>query len=602
MIQKLRTSMLEQKLDMLVVVSADEHLNEYLPVQNCRLRASTSYRSSQGFRGSAGTAVFCVEGRHQLFVDSRYHIQAEQSCGEIFEIQKLGNDGVLAPQEWIASHLGKTLIVGADPYVMSPNEWRRYENNVKKAGHILKPTTPNLVDTVWDDRPNSLKNNIYPLDIKYTGKSSSSKLEDVRKEINESGMGKHSKADVLLLTMLDEIAWLTNLRGSDIEHTPVFEAYAAIFQERALCFCHHPDAELSKFCPDWEFRPYDEYKEFVERLSKDENVKILIDPSKITMGTYMAFSKEQIIEQKSPILLAKALKNPAEINSTKNAHKQAGVGVIKSFRRLQKAIDSGQPVTEKQYSDWLYEAYAQAEGFSELSFKTISGSGANGAIVHYGTPDDSNPMKKGDLLLVDSGIQCAGGTTDATRTVILGNPSEKQKRIFTLVLQAHIRLARQIFPEGTKGSSLDSITRSGLWNEGLNYGHGTGHGVGSFLNVHEGPQRISPFAYDVGLEEGMVLSNEPGYYEHNWGGIRLENLYVIKKSKVFPKHSDGKGWLAFETLTLIPFERRLIDRDILSVDELKWLDEYHQLVFNEISPMLTNSEDLKWLIWACGLV
>ena len=163
-------------------------------------------------------------------------------------------------------------------------------------------------------------------------------------------------------------------------------------------------------------------------------------------------------------------------------------------------------------------------------------------------------------------------------------------------------MARQIFPEGTKGSSLDSITRSGLWNEGLNYGHGTGHGVGSFLNVHEGPQRISPFAYDVGLQEGMVLSNEPGYYEHNWGGIRLENLYVIKKSKVFPKHSDGKGWLAFETLTLIPFERRLIDRDILSFDELKWLDEYHQLVFNEISPMLTNSEDLKWSTGGCCLL
>ena len=601
MIQKLRQTMLEQELDMLVVVSADEHLNEYLPAQNWRLRASTSTGNSHGFSGSAGTAVFCVDGRSQLFVDSRYHLQAEQTCGENFDIQKLGNEGVFDPQKWIASRSKKALTVGADPFVMSPKEWRRYENALGKSTHTLKAITPNLVDSVWHNRPNPPKNKIYPLALKYTGKSSADKLEFVRKEMNESGIGKDSKADVLLLTMLDEIAWLTNLRGSDIEYNPVFEAYAAIFQDRALCFCHHPEADLSEHCPDWEFRPYAEYAEFLTELAQTENVKAWLDPSTITMGTRLAFSREQVIEQKNPIVLAKALKNPTEISATKNAHKQAGVGVVKSFRRLQQAIDCGQPVTEKEYSDWLYEAYAQAEEFSDLSFNTIAGSGPNGAIVHYGNPDSTNPMKSGDLLLVDSGIQCAGGTTDATRTVILGKPDEKQKRTFTLVLQAHIRLARQVFPEGTTGASLDSITRSGLWNAGLDYGHGTGHGVGAFLNVHEGPQRIAPVAYDVALQEGMVLSNEPGYYEHNWGGIRLENLNVVKKAEGLPEHPGGKGWLAFETLTLIPFERRLIDRDILSVEELQWLDEYHQLVFNEISPLLDNPEDVQWLTWACGL-
>ena len=601
MIQKLRQAMLEQELDMLVVVSTDEHLNEYLPAHNWRLRASTTSGSSQGFSGSAGTAVFCVEGRSQLFVDSRYHLQAEQTCSENFEIQKLGNEDVLEPQKWIAARSTKALTVGVDPFVMSPKEWRRYENAVEKSGHSLKPTTPNLVDLVWDDRPNPLKNKIYPLALKYTGKSSTSKLEDVRKEMNESGIRIDSNPDVLLLTMLDEIAWLTNLRGSDIDYNPVFEAYAAIFQNRALCFCHHPAADLSRHCPDWEFRPYAEYPKFLEKLSQDDNVKVWLDPSTITMGTRLAFSREQVIEKESPIVLAKALKNPTEISSTKNAHQQAAVGVIKSFRRLQQAIDTGLPVTEKEYSDWLYEAYSQAEDFSDLSFNTIAGSGPNGAIVHYGNPDSKNPMKSGELLLVDSGIQCAGGTTDATRTVILGKPDEKQKRTFTLVLQAHIRLARQVFPEGTTGASLDSITRSGLWNAGFDYGHGTGHGVGAFLNVHEGPQRISPLAHDVALQAGMVLSNEPGYYEHNWGGIRLENLYVIKKADGLPQHPGGKGWLAFETLTLIPFERRLIDRNLLSVDELKWLDEYHQLVFAKISPMLDNLEDLQWLTWACNL-
>ena len=198
-------------------------------------------------------------------------------------------------------------------------------------------------------------------------------------------------------------------------------------------------------------------------------------------------------------------------------------------------------------------------------------------------------------------VLCAGGTTDATRTIIFGIPDEKQKRIYTLVLQAHIRLASQIFPVGTNGASLDAITRSGLWNAGMDYGHGTGHGVGSFLNVHEGPQRISPVAHDVALQEGMVLSNEPGYYEKNWGGIRLENLYLVKKSDKLPQHPDGKDWLAFEELTLIPFDRRLVDRNLLSTKELHWLDEYHIRVYSEISPMLDNSKDFQWLTWACGI-
>jgi len=601
MLQKLRQAMLKQELDMLIVVSTDEHLNEYLPAQNWRLRASTSCGSSQGFSGSAGTAVFCVEGRSQLFVDSRYHLQAEQTCGENFQIQKLGNEGVLDPHKWIASRAGKALAVGADPFVMSPKEWSRYENALENSNHSLKVTTPNLVDSVWHNRPNPTRNKIYPLALKYTGKSSAEKLVNVRKEMNETGMVKDCKADVLLLSMLDEIAWLTNLRGSDIEYNPVFEAYAAIFQDKALCFCHHPEAGLSAHCPDWEFRPYAEYVDLLAELTQADNVKAWLDPSTTTMGTRLAFSREQVIEKKSPIVLEKALKNPTEISSSKNAHKQAAVGVVKSFRRLQQAIDSGQPVTEKEYADWLYEAYSQAEDFSDLSFNTIAGSGPNGAIVHYGNPDSTNPMKSDELLLVDSGIQCAGGTTDATRTVILGKPDKKQKRTFTLVLQAHIRLARQVFPEGTTGASLDSITRSELWNAGLDYGHGTGHGVGAFLNVHEGPQRISPVANDITLQAGMVLSNEPGYYEQNWGGIRLENLYFVKKAEGLPQHPGGKGWLTFETLTLIPFERRLIDRDILSVDELKWLDEYHQRVFTEISPLLDNPEDLQWLSWACDL-
>ena len=601
MIEKLRKEMIRQELDLLIVVSSDEHLNEYLPVQNWRLKASTVTESSLGFSGSAGTVVFCIEGRPQLFVDSRYHLQAEQTCSENFDIHKLGNEGVLEPQKWIAAQTQKILKVGADPFVMSSKVWRRYEKDLGKSGHTLVPATPNLVDTVWINRPNPPKKEIYPLALQYTGKDSRKKLQEIRKELSGSRKSDESKPDVLLLTMLDEIAWLTNMRGSDIEFNPVFEAYAAIFADRAICFCHHPEANLNMHCPDWEFQPYEDYVSFLANLALQKTIKVWIDPSTITMGSRLAFSEDQVLEKESPIVLSKALKNSTEITATKYAHKQAGAGVVRSLQRLQCAFQAGLPVTEKVYANWLYEEYAKAEEFSDLSFSTIAGSGPNGAIVHYGNPDSENPMRSGDLLLVDSGIQCAGGTTDATRTVILGKPDEKQKRIYTLVLQAHIRLARQIFPEGTNGASLDSITRSGLWNAGLDYGHGTGHGVGAFLNVHEGPQRISPVAYDVALQAGMVISNEPGYYENNWGGIRLENLYIVKKADNFPKHPGGKGWLCFEELTLIPFDRTLIDKNMLSAEELNWLYDYHGRVFSEISPMLDNTEDSQWLTWACGI-
>ena len=600
MLKKLLKEMTRQGLDMLIVVSTDEHLNEYVPPQNRRLEASTESEGKSGFSGSAGTAVFCVEGRPQLFVDSRYHLQAEQTCGEFFEIQKLGNESVEEPQKWIAGQSGNSLKVGADPFVMSPKLWRRYKNAIEKSGHTLVPVTPNMVDSLWSSRPSLPRNEIYPLALKFTGKDSTTKLQEIRNELKIIESDKESNTVVLILSMLDEIAWLTNLRGSDIEYNPVFEAYAAIFPDRAICFCHHPGANLSQYCPDWEFRPYSEYQSFLTKLAGLENLQVWLDSSSVTMGTLLAFSKSQVVEKESPVILKKAVKNSSEISAAKTAHKMAGAGVVRSFSKLQNSFEAGQPVTEKEYSDWLLEEYQKAEGFSDLSFNSIVGSGANGAIVHYGTPDSKKLIKAGEMVLVDSGIQCAGGTTDATRTVILGNPEQKQKRIYTLVLQAHIHLAKQVFPEGTNGTSLDAITRSCLWNAGLDFGHGTGHGVGAFLNVHEGPQRISPFSSDVALQAGMVLSNEPGYYESGWGGIRLENLYVVRKAEGYQEHPAGKGWLCFETLTLIPFDRRLIDRNILSPDEVKWLDEYHHLVLREISPLLENPQDVHWLKWACG--
>ena len=602
MIEKLRLAMTKKGIDMLLVVSRDEHLNEYLPKHNCRLQASTSFKNSSGFTGSSGTAVICSKGRSHLFVDSRYHLQAEQTCAEKFEIHKLGNKGVLEPYKWIASHSKKSLLVGADPFVMSINEWGVYRNFIQGKGHVLVPINPNMVDTVWENRPVPPKKNIYHLPSKYTGKNSRKKLEEIQKKLFEASLLKESQKFVLILTKLDEIAWLTNLRGNDIAYNPVFESYAIIFQDRAICFCHKYKENLQKFCHGWEFRPYEEYKLFLKEISKNKSLRVWLDPSSTNMGTRLIFDESQIFEKNCPIVILKSLKNNSEIKSIKNAHKLAGVAVLKSFVRLEQKVETGNMLTEKEYVDLLLEEYSKLENFSELSFSTIAGSGSNGAIVHHSEPESKKTMLKGEMLLVDSGIQCAGGTTDATRTFILGKPNHRQIKIFTLVLQAHIRLAKQIFPEGTNGASLDSITRSVLWNSGLDYGHGTGHGVGAFLNVHEGPQGISPFAKDVALQNGMVVSNEPGYYEKNWGGIRLENLYVVKKKHGMQDHPEGKGWLCFDTLTLIPFDRRLIDKDMLSLEELKWLNDYHIRVKKEISPMLDKQEDLKWINWACSQI
>ena len=341
MLKKLLKEMTRQGLDMLIVVSTDEHLNEYVPPQNRRLEASTEIEGKSGFSGSAGTAVFCVDGRSQLFVDSRYHLQAEQTCGEFFEIQKLGNESVEEPQKWIAGQSGKSLKVGADPFVMSPKLWRLYKNTIEKAGHTFVPISPNIIDSLWSSRPSLPRNEIYHLPLKFTGKDSTTKLQAIRNELKIIESDKESNMVVLIISMLDEIAWLTNLRGSDIEYNPVFESYAVIFAERAICFCHHPGANLSQYCPDWEFRPYTAFQSFLKKLAGQENVQVWLDPSSVTMGTLLTFSKSQVVEKESPVILKKAVKNSSEISAAKTAHKMAGSGVVRSFSKLQKFFDAG---------------------------------------------------------------------------------------------------------------------------------------------------------------------------------------------------------------------------------------------------------------------
>lgn len=578
----------ELHLDAFVLSTMDEHLNEYTPGHSRRLEAAT------GFHGSAGTVIFVRGGRPQLFVDSRYHVQAEQQCAADFTVQKLGNEGVPEPHEWLAQQPG-TLRVGVDPFVISPSGWKRLEQALAKTGHALIPVHPNPVDALWSERPEPLRSTPYTLPLEWAGQSAEEKLVQVRNALQEQ------QSDLLLLTPLDEIAWLLNLRGSDVLHTPVFEAYVAVSQSEAICFCHHPESMPASACPGWTFRPYGEYLGFLKQISGEP--RVWLDPSGVTMGTRQQFSKEQVLEKQSPVILPRALKNQAEMNCSREAHRHAACGLVRTFAWLERTLVSGTRLSEQDFADRLQQEYSREEGFVDLSFNTIAGTGANGAIVHYGTPSADASLIPEEMLLVDSGIQCGGGTTDCTRTLSLGRPDATQRAAYTRVLQAHLRLGNQVFPEGTNGAQLDAIVRSGLWNAGLDFGHGTGHGVGAMLSVHEGPQRISPMAHDVPFKPGMIISNEPGFYRSGWGGVRIENLCVVQPhaSPDFPEHPGGRRWLSFETLTLVPYDLKLIDQSLLSVQEQAWLADYHQRVFQEIGPLLESPEDQDWLQQACGL-
>ncbi len=586
----------QHQVDLYLVPSVDEHLNEMVPDDKQRLKAIT------GFSGSAGTAVICRSGKHQLFVDSRYHLQAAQEApNAFFEIQKLGLRDVPTVEQWLTEAEKKqgSLKVGFDPFTISPKTYRLYQKCLTSKASQLSPMLPNLVDQVWENRPEARCQPFYLLDDSWTGETAASKLKRIREKMRENGV------QALVLSKLDEIAWVTNLRGSDIARNPVFEAYCIIELEQATCFCLADAPEtVQAYLKDWfQFKPYSAYQNSLQSLS---NLKIWLDPASTTMGTYLALQKTKSpqevaafqYEKVNPIVLFKALKNPVEIKQIRKAHHHAACAKIRSFVRLAHHLEQNESVSEKGYAEMLYEEYAREEGFVDLSFDTIAGFADNGAIVHYSDPSPNKKLESGHMLLVDSGIQIAGGTTDDTRTIAIGNPTEKHQRLYTKVLQSHIRLAMQIFPEGTKGSALDAVARSALWNSGLDYGHGTGHGVGAFLNVHEGPHSISPLSHAMDFQPGMIVSNEPGYYETDWGGIRLENLYVVVLLENMPPHPGGKSWLHFESLTWIPFDHHLIDSHQLHADELQWLNEYHQQVWQEICPYLQGA-DLEWLERAC---
>ncbi len=585
--------MKEARVDAYLVLSSDAHLNEYVPEYSRRRTAIT------GFRGSAGDAIICPDGNH-LFVDSRYYLQADEEVDlNKFRIHKLGLTGEYTLSQWLTEMERErgSIRVGFDPFVVSMQAHAAYSSALHSTDSEMVPIDANLVDAVWEDQPAPPSNAIYALHESVTGASVADKLSSVRKEMLEEG------ANQLVLTKLDEIAWVTNLRGSDISFNPVFESYLVIDMERAKCFTRTtPPAALRDALESLvEFQPYEAYVESMKLAGAEASGTVWLDPNGTTMATRLLLSEEQTIGEKAnPVVMLKAIKNDAEIAASREAHRHAAAAKIRSFKSLEDKIGSGQTVSELDYSQLLHEEYASEDGFYDLSFTTIAAAGSNGAIVHYSDADPDVPLRDGEMFLVDSGVQMLGGTTDDTRTVIVGTPTERQKQVYTKVLRGHINLAMQKFPEGTGGIALDALARTHLWNSGLDYGHGTGHGVGAFLNVHEGPQRIAPRGVDEPMKVGMIVSNEPGYYEADWGGVRLENLYVVATDDEMPDHPDGKRWLRLDPLTLIPFDTSLIDWGQMSEAEKAWLGGYHQEVWDTISPMLID-DDRQWLWEKCQL-
>lgn len=570
-LKALRQEMLNRDLDAWYISGTDPHASEYLP-ERWQTRQFIS-----GFTGSYGIVVVTQE-EAGLWTDSRYFIQAEEQLkGSGIKMHKLRVPGFVSPETWLTRKLSPGSKVGFDAQSLSVAGYRNLENSLHDCG-IIAVETPDFFEKIWNDRPALSANSVFELSLQYTGLSRKRKRDLINAEL------KRYKADFHIITALDELSWMFNLRGTDIPYNPVFTGYGVIGKDEWILFIDpvKVPAEL-KLQLEREKITLQDYESFIPWLKSVRGEKIFVDASTASFAVYNALQPEnRLVEGTSLIALQKAQKNHSELEGFRLAMKKDGVALVEFLYWLHKNIGKIE-ITEYTAGKQLAAFRAQQEDFTGESFPVIMGYREHGAIVHLNVgKDDALKLEQEGILLFDSGGQYLQGTTDVTRTVAMGEPTVQQKTDYTLVLKGMMALSMAKFPEGTRGCNIDVLARMSLWQHGLNYGHGTGHGVGHFLNVHEGPASIRQDLNEVTLQPGMVLSNEPGLYRPGQYGIRIENLVVCVEKE---DNEFGK-FFGFDTLTLCPIDTRLIDKSLLMDTERQWLNDYHSRVRETLKSLL----------------
>ncbi len=583
-LEKLRALMAERDIDAYLVPTSDFHESEYVGHYfKCR-------EFITGFTGSAGTAVI-TKDKAALWTDGRYFVQAgSQLAGTTVTLQKMGQEGVPSIEEYLLEQIPQGGTLAFDGRVVNTAEGEALEDTLGEQD-IAISCQEDLIDQIWTDRPELSAEPVWVLDEKYAGKAASEKISDLREAMKKEGAGVH------VLTTLDDIVWLLNIRGNDVECNPVVLSYLFISEESVILYLNEKvvNEEVRRYLTGIgvEIRPYNSIYEDVKNL---HNQSVMLEKSRTNFAlTQLLDESNEILNIQNPTALMKAIKNPIEIENMKKAHIKDGVAVTRYMYWLKKNIGKI-PMDEISVSDHLWELCKEQEGCLGLSFPTISAYGANAAMCHYSATEESNAkLEPKGLYLVDSGRQYYEGTTDITRTIALGELTQEEKEHFTLVAMSMLRLGAVRFLYGCRGLNLDYVAREPLWSRGLNYDHGTGHGVGYLLNVHERPNGIRwkmvPERQDnCVLEAGMINSDEPGIYIEGSHGIRTENLVVCVKDE---KNQYGQ-FMKFEYLTYVPIDLDAIDKSLMRPEDVELLNQYHRAVYEKISPYLEGDEK-EWL-------
>ena len=579
----IRKQMAGARCDALVVPRADEYLGEYLPTHNERLHWLT------GFTGSAGVALILAQ-RAAVFVDGRYTVQVRREVpSELFEYHHLLDD----PQaQWLVEQLPAGARVVCDPRLHSLQWYRAMDKTLSEAGLELVADADNLIDRCWADRPEPVVKPALLLQDSFAGESSYDKRQRIARQIVVRG------CDLALIFAPDSISWLLNVRGADMPQLPVLQSLALLQASGELTLFVDSSRLPGGFLAHvGDGVSVEAEEDFIDSITACSGKKVLADPSNANAWTQLELVRAGavLVAGEDPVLLPKACKNPVELAGTRNAHRRDAVAEVRFLAWLDAEVGAGRLHDEAVLADQLLSLRRQGEYFHAPSFDTISAAGTNAAMCHYNHLNGAPAALQMDsVYLVDSGGQYTDGTTDITRSIAIGDPGVEARRLFTLVLKGHIALARARFPRGTTGTQLDALARQFLWREGYDYDHGTGHGVGVFLSVHEGPQRISKHYNPVPLSPGMIVSNEPGYYRDDAFGMRCENLVVVRECE----SAQGEtSMLEFETITLVPFDMRLLDIGLMDSTELQWLNDYHQCVAAALAPLLQGA-DKQWLLQA----